>query len=155
MNLEFIKYQMNFADVNALYLHKLTKVGYATINDLLNGKRQLDTLQAKNYIRLVDALFTKTEQAIIDSSRDVEDYKNKHKELIKYALNQSDCEVDLSGGVDYNSKNEPLSMPSHIKLEWSIFELRIYDEELYRTLINNKGQRHKKKEVEEWIKKER
>ncbi|MDC3414253.1 hypothetical protein [Terrihalobacillus insolitus] len=171
MKLEVIKHQMEKKmNMSSYYLWKLTGIGYATINGVLNGDRQLDMLQAKNYERIINYLFTPTEKNLAERSNwGVDQYEAFHKQAIMQALNSDDVKVYRSGAVMYDGK-EPKSIPAHINIEWGyiddnainkscrekmigrhLHDIRIFDHELYQKMDKQSGQKNKRELVKKFI----
>jgi hypothetical protein len=172
IKLEIIKHQMEKMNMNSSYLWKLTGIGYATINGILNGDRQLETIQVKNYERIINVLFTPLERCLAERSDwGVNQYEAFYKEALKSALKSEDLKIYRSGAVGYNENNEPGSIPVHIKLQWGflndkainkscrevvvgrhLHDLRIFDNEMYNEMNRKSGQLNKRKLVEEFVK---
>ncbi|MDC3412507.1 hypothetical protein [Terrihalobacillus insolitus] len=153
IKLEILKHQMDKMGINSYYLWKLTGIGYATINGLLNGDRKLETVQVKNYERIISSLFTPVERSLAERSNwGVEQYEAFYKQALIHALNTKDVKIYRSGAVAYDGK-EPKSIPSHINVEWGyiddkainktcreegvgrhLHDLRIFDKDLYNEM---------------------
>lgn len=149
MHIDFIKTQMETAEINANQLAKLSEVGYATISDIINGRSKLENIPVRNYNKIVNSLFTQYEQYIwkvsLSQSMSSSNYTRTewyciliNKKLKFFLEHQSeDLKIELSGILQTNAEDSHF-LSQHVNIVFNDIDgkhaIRIFNTELYNSL---------------------
>jgi hypothetical protein len=141
INVYFIRMKVREMDISLKRLSDMTGVGYATIHAVMQEERQLSDLKARNYIAIVEALFTPYELLILEKARfkgmgkGLKGIEKEYHKLVLRAFKEKDCKINLSGGVTSDENGVLRLPPSHIILRVKGTplneEIRIFDKDLY------------------------